>query len=150
MEIRIISVDRVSVPEALALLDIARGVSIHRPDWQKLKRELQRFDLCGIYDERQLVGFAQVNDHSPYFGGSVQIMGLRYLWQYHQENQVAEMVRGVARLYRGRAAWMVMDVDTKRDFNCPVYKNLGFQTSAMRSPFGRQNVVLLCSMESLS
>lgn len=149
VEIRKLCVDTLSLPEIAALLDIAQGVAVRRPDWQKLKQELRRSELCGIYDGAQLVGYALVNGRSLYFGGSVQILSLRYLWPYNQEDRIAQMIRGIAALYRGQARWLVMDIDAKRDFNFPLYKALGFQASTMRSPLARSNVVLLCPMESL-
>ncbi len=149
MEIRKIFVNTLSLPEVLALLDIAQGIAVRRPDWQELKQALRQFELCGIYDGAQLVGYAQVNAHSPYFGGSIQILSLRYLWPYNHESQIAEMIHGIAELYRGQSPWMVMDIDAKRNFNFSLYKALGFQVSTMRSPLVRNNVVLLCPMDSL-
>ena len=149
MEIRKISVDALSLPEVLALLDIARGISPRRPDWKDLKQKLRQFELCGIYDRTMLVGYAQIEGRCPYFGGSVQIVSLRYLWPYHQEKQIAGLLRGIAELYCHESAWLVMDVDSKQDLNYSLYIALGFQVCPMCSPSGQDHVLLLCPVESL-
>ena len=148
VEIRKMDVDGLTIQEIIALLDIAQGASLRRPDWRKLKRELAQFELCGIYQAEQLAGYALVNSRSCYLPKSAQIVTLRYLWQYNQAPLIAEMIRGVGALYRD-AQWMILDVNARQDFNIPLYKNLGFQASAMRSSLGREHTVMLCPMAAL-
>lgn len=149
MELRILCAEDLSVPEKLSLLEIAQGISPARPDWKQLKRELSRYRICGFYDGERLFGYALVNDRSPYLGGSVQIVELRYLWQYNQEAAVAQMIRAVSQAFQDAARFLVMDVDRRGNVNLQLYRKLGFAPSTMRSPLSRNHVVLLAGMQSL-
>ena len=149
MEIRKLSADELPGSQALALLEIAQGIALIRPDWEKLRRTLFQYDVNGFFDDQTLIGYAKVNNRSAYFGGSVQIMELRYDWQHNQERFIAEMILSLARSYRQMSNLLVMDVDAQRDFNVAFYQKMGFTRSVMPSPLGKNRVVLLANMESL-
>ena len=149
MEIRKIDVDALSVPEILSLLEIARGISSVQPDWMLLKRELARYEAWGFYDRKVVLGYALISGSSPYLGGSVQIVELKYRWEYNQESTVAQMLREIARTYQGSSDFLVMDIDLRRDLNRNLYQKLGFTTSVMQSPMGRDHGVLFAQMDSL-
>ena len=149
MEIRKLSENGLPSNQALALLEIAQGIALIRPDWEKLRRTLFQYDVNGFFDDQTLIGYAKVNSHSAYFGGSVQIMELRYDWQHNQERFIAEMIVSLARSYQQMSSLLVMDVDAQRDFNVAFYQKMGFTRSVMPSPLGKNRVVLLANMESL-
>ena len=96
-----------------------------------------------------LLGYALISGSSPYLGGSVQIVELKYRWEYNQESTVAQMLREIARTYQGSSDFLVMDIDLRRDLNRNLYQKLGFATSVMQSPMGRDRGVLFAQMDSL-
>ena len=149
MELRKIAVDSLSLPEILSLLEIARGLSQMRPDWNQLKGELTRYDAWGFYENQELFGYALVNPSSAYFGGSVQLAALRYSWQYNRESVIGQMICRLAGAYREASELMVMDIDIRHDLNLGLYKKLGFSNSLMRSPLDRDHAVLVSGLDSL-
>ena len=149
MEIRKLDVNSLSVPEILSLLEIARGLSSMRPDWGQVKRELARFDAWGFYDREALIGYTLVNCPGSYLGGSAQIVELKYRWDYNRESTVAWMLCEVARAYQGASDLIVMDVHIRQDLNVGLYRKLGFANSVMRSPLGRDRMVMFSQLDSL-
>lgn len=149
MEIRKMDVDSIPVRDLLALLEIARGLSPVPADWLQLKQKLAQYDTWFFYDGSVLLGYALVNSASPYFGGSVQFMELKYRWEYNQEAIIAGMISAIARSYQGTSDWMVIQVDTLRDLNCSLYQKMGFSGSAMQSPLGQGYALLYSKLDSL-
>ena len=148
MEIRKLSVPELTVQQILSLLEITQATAPRRPDWQVLRRELARFQLLGLYDGDTLAGYAQIDPLCPYLSGSIRLVTLRYRCQYNQEPQIIEMIHKIASSCP-KAEWMLMDVDARHDFNCPIYRKIGFQRSILPSPLGKNRIVLLCPMDSV-
>ena len=149
MEIRKLQADALPVSQILSLLEIFQGISPSRPDWQRLKATLLRHCLWGFFDGEKLIGCALVNENTAYFQNSVQLMDLRYRWEYNQEATVVWMLRAIAAVYQSQAAQMVLDIDTRRDLNLGLYQKLGFEKTIMRSPMGPHHGVFIASLDTL-
>ena len=149
MELRKIRVDALKRTEIISLMEIAQGIDRTPPDWESLRTRLTRYDAWGFYQGEELVGYGLVHGKNAYLSGSIQLAELRYRWQYNQEPMVAWMIRSLAGAYENTASHMVLDVNTRRDINGPLYRKLGFQPTMMRSPISRDNSVLICRIKDL-
>ena len=149
MEIRKIEADCLSVSEILSLLEISRGISLVRPQWVLLMRELEQYDAWAFYDRETLLGYALANCADPCLAGSVQVVELKYRWEYNQEATVTQMLCQLARIYRDRFDLLVMDIDIRRDLNRGLYQKLGFSSSMIPSLKAWDHDVLFAQMDSL-
>ena len=149
MEIRKLEPDSLPIPEILTLLEIARGLSSAQPRWELLKRELEQYDAWAFYERGMLLGYGLVNCFSSYFGGSVQVVELKYRWEYNQESTVTGMLCQIARIYRDKSDRMVIDIDIRRDLNRDLYQKLGFIPSVIPSLKDRNHKVLFTQLDSL-
>ena len=149
MEMKKIRADAMPVYQIVSLVELAQGIGRRPPEWERLKRKLAQYDAWGFFDREELVGYALVNEKCPYFGGSVQLVELRYRWQYNHEPEIIWMIQSLAGAYRGKAVLMVLDVNARRDINGGLYWKLGFQPTMMQSPLGVENSVLICEIGDL-
>ena len=149
LEIRKLRADALPVPQILSLMEIYQGISLTRPDWPRLKDALSRHPLWGFFHGEELIGYALVNEKTAYFQNSIQLVDLRYRWQYNQEATVAWMLRAIGEAYQGQSAQMVLDIDLWRDLNRQLYQKLGFQKTIMRSPMGQDHGVFIASLDTL-
>ena len=149
MEMKRICADGMCTAQMVSLMEIARGISSVPPEWSALRQRLCRYDAWGFFDRGELVGYGLADGKSPYCGGSVRLVELKYRWQYNQEEEISWMLRRIAGEYRLSQKLIVLDVNARRELNLELYKKLGFKPSVMASPSGRENVVLVCPLESM-
>ena len=149
MEMKRISPDSLCVSQIVSLVELAQGLATTPPDWDSLKLKLTQYDAWGFFDREELVGYGLVNGKSSYFGGGIQLVELRYRWQYNEESEIAWMIRSLARAYQDSANLMVLDVNIRRDINRELYRKLGFKSTMMHSPFVQGNSVLICDIKGL-
>ena len=149
MEIKRICAGELTAAQKASLVEIAQGISTLPPEWSTLEQRFSRYDTWAFFDRGELVGYGLADGKSSYCGGCVQLVELKYRWQYNREEQISWMLRQIAAQYRSSQKQMVLDVNARRELNLELFKKLGFRSALMASPAGRENVVLLCGLESL-
>ena len=149
MEMKKIDVHSLGVSQVVSLMELAQGIAVKPPQWEKWKGKLAQNDAWGFFDGEELVGYGLVDGRCPYLSGSVRLLELRYRWQYNREPEIAWMVRSLARAYEKTAEQLVLDVNIKRELNGELYRKMGFKPSFMRSFVGKENTVMICKIKEL-
>lgn len=149
MEIKELNVDALSAPDILALLEIACGFSAARPDWPQLRRRLGMGEAWGFFDGAALAGFAVVGPAAACFADAVQLTMLNYRWEYNDETSILRMLTALAQVYRGRSHYLLLDVNRRHELNLELYRRFGFQNAMLRSPGGRENILLIADLTAL-
>lgn len=149
MEIKRLNADALSAPEILALLEIARGFSAAKPDWPQLRRRLGMGEAWGFFDGAALAGFAVLDPMSACVADAAQLTMLNYRWEYNDEASILRMLMALAQAYRGRSRYLLLDVNRRHEPNLELYRRFGFQNAMLRSPGGRENILLIADLTAL-
>lgn len=145
-----IDVNTLTVPEILSLLEIARGFSAVRPDWNRLRRRLEHSEAWFYCEPDAAVGFALVDFPMAHYESAAMLTALCYRWEYGDEACILQMLSALAGAYCNRARHLLLDVDCHHDLNLELYLRFGFQTSILPSPRSRENTVLIADLARLT
>lgn len=149
MEIKRLNVDALSAPKILALLEIARGFSAAKPDWPQLRRRLGAGEAWGFFDGAVLAGFAVVAPTAACVADAVQLTMLNYRWEYNDETSILRMLTALAQVCGGHSRYLLLDVNRRHELNLELYRRFGFQNAMLRSPGGRENILLIADLAAL-
>lgn len=150
ISVKRIDVNTLTVPEILSLLEIARGFSAARPDWNQLRRRLERSEAWFFCESDAAVGFALVDFPTALYASAATLTALCYRWEYGGEGCILQMLSALAGAYCSRARYLLLDIDCRHDLNLELYLRFGFQTSILPSPRSRGNSVLIADLARLA
>ena len=149
MNIKRIDASTLTAPEILSLLEIARGFSAARPDWNQLRRKLECSEAWRFCEGDAMAGFALLKCPCSYTSCAAELTALHYRWEYGDEASILRILEALTVPYRGRVRYLLLDVSRRHDLNLELYHRFGFRDSAMRSPHGRENIVLIADLTIL-
>ena len=150
VSIKRIDVNTLTVPEILSLLEIDRGFSTVRPDWNRLRRKLEQSEAWFFCESDAAVGFALVDFPTAHYESAAKLTALCYRWEYGDEGCILQMLSALVGAYCGRAHYLLLDIDRRHDLNLELYLRFGFQGSILPSSHGRENVVLIADLAQLA
>lgn len=141
-----LKLEALTEPEILSLLEIARGFMAALPDWSCLRRRIARSEAWWLLRGDTLVGFALMKCPSAYADCAAELTELHYRWECGDERSILDMLETLARPYRGRSRYLLLDVNRRHEINLELYRRFGFRDCAMRSSRGGDNIILLADL----
>lgn len=149
MNIKRIDVSSLTAPEIFSLMEIARGFSAARPDWNQLRRKLERSEAWCFCEADAVVGFALVDFPTAHCESAAKLTALCYRWEFSDEGTILQMLSALAGAYCRRARYLLLDIDRCHDLNLELYLRFGFRASILSSSRSRENVVLIADLRNL-
>lgn len=149
MNIKRIDASTLTAPEILSLLEIARGFSAARPDWNQLRRKLECSEAWCFREADTVVGFALVDFPTAHCESGAKLTALCYRWEFSDEGAILQMLSALAGAYCSRVRYLLLDIDRCHDLNLELYLRFGFQVSILPSSHSRENVVLIADLTGL-
>ncbi len=146
MELRQLDVTRLEMADIVSALELYRGVSTLRPDWRELRERMERYEVWGFYSGGKLIGFAWLRPMHRLLDRTVQLVQLRYHWQYNSEEAICQMMEEIAGVCRRNYKYLMLDVDIRHELNLELYRRLGFSRAIFPSPNGRGYAIYLAEL----
>lgn len=146
METRRLDIANLNERDIVSLLALYRGVSVLRPNWTDLRERMEIYDVWGFYAEGELIGFAWLRPARYVLSRTMQLVKLRYHWQYNTEESISHMIAEIQRVYREQCDYLLLDVDNRHEINLKLYRRLGFSRATMLSPMGGDYALYLADL----
>lgn len=146
MEMMRLDAAQLGEADIVSLLELYRGASTLRPLWQDIRKQMERYEAWGFYIEGKLIGFAWFRPLNRMLDRTVQLVKLRYHWQYNTEEFISQMLNRIAEKYRQNYDHLLLDIDVRHELNLELYRRLGFSKAFFTSPQGRGYAIYLAKL----